>query len=118
MHALFIEGHNAFVRYLVVPGQGVPVVWLHGMLCSSTAELLPGAVARPLAGRESFVVDLLGYGYSDRPAEFSYSLTAHAATIVSLVEWIARPVHLVGHSLGGTSRSWSRPSGPRLSQAS
>ncbi len=49
------------------------------------------------------LVDLLGFGYSDRPTNFGYTVNDHADTIRELIESLAVPqVDLVGHSMGGT----------------
>ncbi|MGH8859962.1 MAG: alpha/beta fold hydrolase, partial [Jatrophihabitantaceae bacterium] len=74
MRAHFLRDLQAFLRYLEVPGADPPVLWIHGWQCSSTAELASAAVQAPLAGRRSLLVDLLGHGYSDRPADFGYTL--------------------------------------------
>jgi pimeloyl-ACP methyl ester carboxylesterase len=52
---------GAFLRFLEIPGEDPPVVWIHGWQCSSTGELLPAAVQPALAGRRSLLVDLLGH---------------------------------------------------------
>jgi pimeloyl-ACP methyl ester carboxylesterase len=93
---------RAFLRYIEVPGQGPPLVWVHGLMCSSTGELFPTAVQEPLWGRRSLLVDFLGYGYSDRPAAFGYALEDHARTIVALLDGLGIPrCVVIGHSMGG-----------------
>lgn len=91
------------MRYLDLPGDESPIVWLHGVVCSSTAELLPVAVEPKLSNHRSLVLDFLGYGYSDRPEEFDYTVDGHAWTVISLLEELEiQSCHLVGHSFGGT----------------
>jgi pimeloyl-ACP methyl ester carboxylesterase len=47
-------------------------------------------------------LDLPGFGFSPVPAGRDYSITAHAAAVIALIEKRGRwPVHLVGNSLGG-----------------
>jgi pimeloyl-ACP methyl ester carboxylesterase len=93
---------GAFLRYVDIPGDGPPLVWIHGWQCSSTGELLPAAVQPPLAGRRSVLVDLLGHGYSDKPHDFSYTTFDHARTVVELIEGLGiEECTLVGHSMGG-----------------
>jgi len=47
-------------------------------------------------------LDLPGFGYSPPPADADYSVDAHAAAVVALIEHRGNwPVHLVGNSLGG-----------------
>jgi pimeloyl-ACP methyl ester carboxylesterase len=98
----FRTSDGAFIRYLEVPGQDPPVVWVHGWQCSSTGELLPAAVQPALAGRRQVLVDLLGHGYSDKPHDFSYTLVDHARTVVELIDGLGiEGCVLVGHSMGG-----------------
>lgn len=94
---------GASVRYLEIPGEGAALVWLHGLMCSSTAELLPAAAQAVLKGRRSLLVDFLGYGYSDKPESFSYSVEDHAGTVVELLDHLRLDACvLIGHSMGGT----------------
>ena len=103
MRAIYLEAETAFLRWVEVPGDGPALVWIHGIWCSSTGELIAAAVQPPLRGRRSLLVDLLGYGYSDRPTDFPYTVEAHARTIVTLLDSLGldRCV-LFGHSMGGT----------------
>lgn len=103
MHSHLLKDQDAFMRYLDLPGDESPIVWLHGVVCSSTAELLPVAVEPKLSNHRSLVLDFLGYGYSDRPEEFDYTVDSHARTVISLLEELEiQSCHLVGHSFGGT----------------
>jgi pimeloyl-ACP methyl ester carboxylesterase len=50
----------------------------------------------------SDAIDLPGFGYSPPPADGDYSIDAHAAAVIALIDASGRwPVHLVGNSLGG-----------------
>src|SRR6185437_11222412 len=101
MKAVFLPSDRAFIRYLEIPGDDPPLVWVHGWQCSSTGELLPAAVQPPLKDRRSLLVDLLGHGYSDKPVDFSYTLADHARTIVDLLDRLGfDECGLVGHSMG------------------
>jgi pimeloyl-ACP methyl ester carboxylesterase len=100
--ATYLPGDRAFIRYIEIPGSDPPLLWLHGYQCSSTGELLPAAVQPPLRGRRSLLIDFLGYGYSDRPLDFGYTLTDHARTIVDVIDGLGLSAcGLVGHSMGG-----------------
>ena len=102
MKAVHLPGYEAFVRYIEVPGDDPPLLWLHGWQCSSTGELMPAAVQTPLRGQRSLLVDLLGHGYSDTPADFGYRIEDHARTIVAVIDFLGlRECGLVGHSMGG-----------------
>jgi pimeloyl-ACP methyl ester carboxylesterase len=100
--AVYLPSDRAFLRYIEVPGEDPPLLWLHGWQCSSTGELLPAAVRAPLRGRRSLLVDFLGHGYSDKPLDFAYTREAHARTIVALVDALGlSECGVVGHSMGG-----------------
>jgi pimeloyl-ACP methyl ester carboxylesterase len=102
MKPVYLAADRAFLRYLEVPGEDPPLIWLHGWQCSSTGELLPAAVQAPLRGRRSLLVDFLGHGYSDKPLDFSYRLEDHARTVITLIDEVGlRECGLVGHSMGG-----------------
>jgi len=61
------------------------------------------AAAQPeLRGRRQLLIDFLGYGYSDRPVGFGYTLEDHARTIAAVIDDLALPeCAVVGHSMGG-----------------
>jgi pimeloyl-ACP methyl ester carboxylesterase len=102
MKAVYLPNDRAFLRYLEIPGEDPPLLWLHGWQCSSTGELMPAAVREPLRGRRSLLVDFLGHGYSDKPLDFGYGLEDHARTIIALIDTLSlRECGLVGHSMGG-----------------
>ena len=102
MKALFLPKDRAFLRYIEIPGEDPPLIWLHGWHCSSTGELMPAAVRAPLRGRRSLLVDFLGNGYSDKPLDFAYGTEVHAPTIVTLIDGLGlSECGLMGHSMGG-----------------
>ncbi|MEX0863717.1 MAG: alpha/beta hydrolase [Acidimicrobiia bacterium] len=102
MKAVYLPNDRAFLRYLEIPGDDPPLLWLHGWQCSSTGELLPAAVQAPLRRRRSLLVDFLGHGYSDKPIDFAYGIEDHARTIIALIDALGlSQCGLVGHSMGG-----------------
>jgi pimeloyl-ACP methyl ester carboxylesterase len=102
MKPLYLPADRAFLRYVEIPGDDPPLLWLHGWQCSSTGELIPAAVQAPLRGRRSLLIDFLGHGYSDKPLDFGYRIEDHARTIVALIDALElRKCGLVGHSMGG-----------------
>jgi pimeloyl-ACP methyl ester carboxylesterase len=99
---VYLPTEGAFLRYVEIPGDDPPLVWLHGWMCSSTGELLSTAVQPPLLGRRSLLVDFLGHGYSDKPPDFGYAIEDHARTIVTLLDALGlADCGLIGHSMGG-----------------
>ena len=102
MKPVYLPNDRAFLRYIEVPGDDPPLLWLHGWQCSSTGELLPAAIQAPLRGRRSLLIDFLGHGYSDKPLDFGYAREDHARTIVALIDALGlSECGLVGHSMGG-----------------
>lgn len=90
------------IRWVEVPGASPARVYLHD-LGASSAPYYAEAVAHPLlADRRSLMMDLLGFGISDRPAGFAYSLEGHAdALAVALAKIGLRRSEIIGHSMGG-----------------
>lgn len=90
------------LRYHDLPGGGTPLIFLHGLGCASSCDY-PSVAAHPaLAGRRMLLVDFLGSGFSDRPADFPATVDAHAATIVELASRLEPgAVDIFGHSMGG-----------------
>lgn len=83
-------------------GHGPLLIYLHGLGCAGSRDWPPVAAAPALAGWASRWVDLLGFGQSDRPDEFSYDLADQADLLASLLASENVPTALVGHSMGGT----------------
>ncbi len=82
------------------PGRGDPVVYVHGLLASSASW--QDVLASASAGRPAIAVDLPGFGRSDRPWPFDYSVEGAARALVAYLDerGISRAA-LVGNSLGG-----------------
>lgn len=84
------------------PGVGPLLVYLHGLGCAGSRDWPPVARSAALAGRASLWLDLLGFGGSERPRDFSYELPDQARWVAAFVLRESQPVALVGHSMGGT----------------
>ena len=80
--------------------QGEPVILIHGLM-SSTHEWTKNIDALA-AARQVFAIDLVGFGFSSRVTEPTYSLKQYARSVREFLDahGIAR-AHIVGHSLGG-----------------
>ena len=100
---------EVFVRSAPAPAEGAePAVFVHGLGGSSRNWTdLMGELSRPgpvpaEAVLASEAIDLPGFGYSPPPADGNYSIDAHAAAVIALIDAGGRwPVHLIGNSLGG-----------------
>lgn len=103
MTSLYLDEHDCFINFTVLAGEGRTHVYLPGLLCPASATLLGVAVHPRLAAAPAVLVDYLGCGLSDRPAEFSHAMRDHAATVASILDHLGvRDSAIVGHSMGGT----------------
>jgi pimeloyl-ACP methyl ester carboxylesterase len=83
-----------------LPGSGIPVVFVHGLL--STSASWRESLSAAAAGHPAVAVDLPGSGYSDRPWPHDYTVAGQAQALLRYLD--ARKfdrVVLVGNSLGG-----------------
>ncbi|SPO01869.1 uncharacterized protein DNG_04542 [Cephalotrichum gorgonifer] len=91
------------MRFLEFQGNGTPLLMIHGLGCASSFEYPHVALAPALRGRRIFLIDLLGFGYSDCPDDFGYSVEDHALQIYRFVEEQGfDEVDIFGHSMGGS----------------
>jgi pimeloyl-ACP methyl ester carboxylesterase len=92
--------HGRELAYRDLPGEGVPILLIHG-IGSSLATWLDIPERLASAGRRVLAVDLPGHGSSSKePAD--YSLGSLASSLRDLLDLLGIDrVHLVGHSLGG-----------------
>jgi pimeloyl-ACP methyl ester carboxylesterase len=92
-------------RVLSVPGDGTPIVLLHGY--GDTADTWRGVLSRfKAAGRQAFAPDLPGFGYADARADGPL-LPQFDAFADAVVER-SRSIVLLGNSLGAGRRSGPR----------
>jgi len=102
MRTFTLADWNATVRFHDLPGRGRPLVFVHGLGCASSCDYPRVACDAALGGRRAVLVDLLGSGFSDRPADFPYTVESHADVVARLVRHLdAASVDLFGHSMGG-----------------
>ena len=102
MDALYLPEFDAFLRYFDLEGERPVRVYLHG-LCLSAATLIPTATHASLRARRSILVDLFGFGFSDRPERFGYTLEDHARTVALLLGDLGLDdCEVIGHSSGGS----------------
>ena len=102
MRGEFLDLNGARLYYYAAGtrGGGEPVVLLHGFptsghLWAEVVPLLP-------TGHRVVVLDLLGYGRSDRPAGRGVDVLAHAHRVVQVLDELHIPrACIVGHGIGG-----------------
>lgn len=94
-------GVRLHVREVDGPGPGwASAVYVHGLGGSSTNWT---DLAGLLSGRmHGLIVDLPGFGRSEPPQAYDYTMDAHAGAVIRFVDGLgAGPVHLFGNSMGG-----------------
>jgi len=119
MRSLLVKYAQATMRYHDLPGNGVPVMFIHGLGCASSCDFPRIAADPELAGRRMLLVDLLGSGFSDRPDNFGYAVDDHARSLCELIDTLqVATVDVVGHSMGGSIAivlaAWNRAKIRRL----
>ena len=103
MRSFKVPGADFYLRFHELSGLGVPLVFIHGLGCASSCDFPRVATDASLRPRRSFLLDLAGSGFSDKPQDFSYSLQAHVDCVIAWLENLSVPqVNLIGHSMGGS----------------
>ena len=85
-------------------GEGMPVLLLHGSGAGVTAWAnWRGAIAEYAQAARVIAPDLLGFGYTEVPEDFSYRfMDSWVDQIIELMDALAVPqADLVGNSFGG-----------------
>ena len=80
-----------------------PIVMIHGFIASN---FVWSNVVKPIASQGFRIIapDLIGYGFSDKPRKFEYTIGAQARTIVRLLDTLGiEKATLVGSSYGGAT---------------
>ncbi|MFG2297577.1 alpha/beta fold hydrolase [Streptomyces sp. NPDC048603] len=102
MRSAVVTAGNDRIRWAEMPGAEPARVYVHGLGATSPAYFAAAAAHPLLAGRRSLLVDLLGHGHSDRPADFDYRLESHADTLAAaLTAAGVTGAEVIGHSMGG-----------------
>lgn len=92
-----VAGHR--IHYMTV-GEGPPLVLVHGVAMRGADWT---TLLRPLAKRHRlYVIDLLGYGQSDKPRDGDYSIATQAEILRGFLDALAlRKPDIAGVSMGG-----------------
>lgn len=86
-------------------GAGEPIVFLHGFPTSS--HLWSDVVPLVPSGHRVVVLDLLGYGRSDRPLGRPLGIRGHAERVIELLDLLGiNHACVVGHDIGGGVAQW------------
>ena len=102
MNSLWLAERRAYIRFHDFPGSEPVLVLLHGLGSASSADFPAVARQSALAKFRMILPDFLGFGFSDRPADFDYSLEGHAETVYQILHHLGLSnVYLFGHSMGG-----------------
>ncbi|MEV7956043.1 alpha/beta fold hydrolase [Streptomyces sp. NPDC088141] len=100
-----VTADGARIRWVELPGRpgtSRTRVYLHGLGASSGPYFTLSATHPLLADSRSLLMDLLGFGISDRPTGFGYTLEDHAdAVAVALEAAGAHDADVIAHSMGG-----------------
>ena len=102
MRGEFVDLDGARLYYYAAGtrGTGEPIVFLHGF--PTSGHLWSDVVPLVPAGHRVVVLDLLGYGRSDRPQGHPVGIRAHADRTVALLDLLGiNYACLVGHDVGG-----------------
>ena len=103
MHAVQVTAGGACMRWVEIPGTAEPArVYLHGLGASAGPYFTEAATQPALAGHRSLLLDMMGFGISDRPTDFGYTLEDHADSVAAaLTAAKLSGAQVVGHSMGG-----------------
>ena len=103
MQSMYSKIAGGNVRWHDFSGTGHPIVFIHGLGCASSYDY-PRIVTDPaFGGRRAILIDLPGFGYSDKPQSFDYSTTQQAAVVMEIIDALnLTKLDLFGHSMGGS----------------
>lgn len=101
MNTHFFDEDNNALRWQEAFTEGVPLIYLHGLGCASSSDYAPVITSAGYGGVRSWLVDLPGFGYSDRPRAHLYHSSRLATLLKAWIDATGSPrVNLFGHSAG------------------
>ncbi|STV27927.1 alpha/beta fold family hydrolase [Klebsiella pneumoniae] len=103
MNGFYSSVAGATLRWHDFPGDGLPVVFIHGLGCASSYDYPRIASDPALRERRKILIDLPGFGYSDKPRLFSYNIHEQALVLEQFLSHLRlQRFALFGHSMGGS----------------
>ena len=99
-HSVKVDGYR--MHYLAMgPASGPPVILIHG-LGGRAEDWWNIAPVLAKAGFRVYMPDLIGFGRSQQPADFSYSVRDQAAVVLAFMDTLGiKRANLGGWSMGG-----------------
>ncbi len=85
MNGFFSSVAGATLRWLDLPGDGLPVVFYPRSRLRVVYDYPRVASDPALNGRRKILIDLPGFGYSDKPHDFSYNIHIQAQVVEQLL---------------------------------
>lgn len=105
MNGFFSSVAGATLRWLDLPGEGLPLVFIHGLGCASSYDYPASPAPRAQRAAQN-AIDLPGFGYSDKPHDFSYNIHSQAQAVEQVLDHLhLQRFALYGHSMGEASPS-------------
>lgn len=94
--------YDIFCIQNIIHSEDPPVLFIHG-LGTSGEEFKDALTNEWMEDQSIYIIDLLGYGKSDKPDCFSYSVEKQALIIHGIIKALGLSrVNVVAHSMGGT----------------
>ncbi|MYM59045.1 alpha/beta fold hydrolase [Vibrio sp. OCN044] len=98
----FKLSNDVILRYQDLPGHEIPIIFIHGLGCTSSFDYPQVASMACLSNHRCILIDLVGSGYSDKPKSFDYTIENHANYLEALLDFLHVDEFVIfGHSMGG-----------------
>ncbi|MVA55397.1 alpha/beta fold hydrolase [Agrobacterium vitis] len=103
MKHVAVTDTGARIGYVELAGREPVRIFIHGLGSSSLAYFTASAADPLLVGQRSLLIDLLGFGISDRPQDYDYTIDRQAQSLARLLDDLGLSnVDIVAHSMGGS----------------
>ncbi|SAK62968.1 3-oxoacyl-ACP reductase [Caballeronia catudaia] len=101
MNTFSVDESGNILRYLDLYAGEEPLLFIHGLGCASSSDYPPVVASDAYFKGRSLLIDLMGAGFSDKPADGKFASDDQAAVLSRFIaqQGFAR-VNLFGHSAG------------------